>query len=59
MGESPDEGVIDPHGRVFGYENFYVADGSMIPVNLSVNPSLAITALSEWVMSHIPAKSEK
>jgi cholesterol oxidase len=56
MGETPDEGVIDRHGRVFGYDDFYIADGSIIPVNLSVNPSLTITALSEWVMSHVPDK---
>jgi cholesterol oxidase len=56
MGEKPEEGVIDPYGRVFGYHDFYVTDGSIIPVNLSVNPSLTITALSEWVMSHVPAK---
>jgi cholesterol oxidase len=58
MGGSPSEGVIDPYGRVFGYENLYIADGSIIPANLSVNPSLTITALSEWVMSHIPAKHQ-
>ncbi len=57
MGSDSGEGVIDRHGRVFGYENFYIADGSIIPVNLSVNPSLTITALSEWVMSHVPEKS--
>jgi cholesterol oxidase len=56
MGENPDEGVIDPYGRLFGYDHIYVADGSIIPANLSVNPSLTITALSEWVMNHIPAK---
>lgn len=58
MGENPEEGVIDPYGRLFGYDNFYIADGSIIPANLSVNPSLTITALSEWVMSHVPAKTE-
>jgi cholesterol oxidase len=56
MGASADEGVIDSKGRVFGYDNLYIADGSIIPVNLSVNPSLTITALAEWVMSHVPAK---
>jgi cholesterol oxidase len=56
MGETPEDGVIDPKGRLFGYDDFYVADGSIIPANLSVNPSLTITALSEWVMSHIPNK---
>ena len=54
MGHDESDGVIDKHGRLFGYDNFYVADGSIVPVNLSVNPSLTITALSEWIMSHIP-----
>lgn len=57
MGHDPSDGVIDKYGRVFNYDNFYVADGSIVPVNLRVNPSLTIAALSEWVMSHIPAKS--
>jgi cholesterol oxidase len=56
MGRDAGEGVIDKYGRLFGYENFYVADASVIPVNLSVNPSLTILALSEWIMSHVPAK---
>jgi cholesterol oxidase len=56
MGESVEKGVIDARGRLFGYDNFYVADGSIVPANLSVNPSLTITALSEWIMSHIPSK---
>jgi cholesterol oxidase len=55
MGADRSEGVIDRLGKVFGYDNFYVADGSIVPVNLSVNPSLTICALSEWIMSHVPA----
>lgn len=54
MGQDASDGVIDKYGRLFGYDNFYVADGSVVPVNLSVNPSLTITALSEWIMSHVP-----
>jgi len=56
MGRSPEEGVCDHQGRVFGYENFYVADGSIVPANLGVNPSLTITALSEFVMAQVPEK---
>jgi len=56
MGATAEDGVIDRQGRVFGYDNFYIADGSIVPVNLSVNPSLTITALSEWVMSGIAVK---
>ncbi len=57
MGESPDDAVIDKHNRVFGYEGLYVVDGSMIPANLGVNPSLTITALAERAMSYVPEKS--
>ncbi len=56
MGANAAEGVIDKQGRVFGYDNFYIADGSIVPVNLSVNPSLTITALAEWVASGIAGK---
>jgi cholesterol oxidase len=58
MGRSPADGVCDATGRVFGYENLYVADGSLVPANLGVNPSLTITALSEYVMSSIPQNPE-
>ncbi|MFO7177934.1 MAG: GMC family oxidoreductase [Pseudomonadota bacterium] len=54
MGNSAEEGVIDEHCRVFGYDGLYVVDGSAIPSNLGVNPSLTITALAEYAMSHIP-----
>ncbi len=56
MGENKEEGVIDLQNRLFGYKNFYVCDGSMIPANLGVNPSLSITAFAERAMSFIPPK---
>ncbi len=59
MGESKETGVIDAYQRVFGYENFYICDGSVVPGNLGVNPSLTIIALTEHAMSHIPPKGEK
>lgn len=49
-------GVVDAGGRAHGYQNLYVIDGSMIPVNLGVNPSLTITALAEHAMSRVPVK---
>jgi cholesterol oxidase len=50
----PSSGVIDAHQRVYGYENLLVCDGSAIPANVGVNPSLTITALAEHAMSHVP-----
>jgi len=56
MGKTAQEGVIDKFFRVHGYPNFYILDGSIVPCNLGVNPSLTITALSEYAMSNIPKK---
>ena len=37
MGRTSAEGVIDSNNRVFGYENMYIFDGSMISANHGVN----------------------
>jgi len=55
IGAGPEQGVVDGRQRVFGYENLLVCDGSAIPANVGVNPSLTITALAEHAMSHVPA----
>ena len=57
MGEDASTGVIDSKGRVFGYQNAYVCDGSIISANPGVNPSLSITAISEYIMSQVTPKS--
>lgn len=57
LSESADEGVIDLSNEIHGYQNLYVCDGSMVPANPGVNPSLTITALTEHAMSHIPVNS--
>jgi cholesterol oxidase len=59
IGTDPDDGVVDSKSRAFGYEDFYIVDGSVIPANLGVNPSLTITAMAEHAMSHVPARSER
>ncbi len=58
MGNTPQEGVINDKHEAFGYPGLYVCDGSVIPVNLSVNPSLTITALAERFASQFPEKEK-
>jgi cholesterol oxidase len=58
IGSGPESGVINADGKVFGHDDLYVMDGSMIGANLGVNPSLTITALAEHVCSRFPAKGE-
>ena len=57
MGSGPENGVIDKDNHVFNYKNMLVCDGSMISANPGVNPSLSITAISEYAMSKIEAKA--
>jgi len=47
MAESPDLGVTDGTGAVYGYEGLFCIDSSIIPTSLGVNPSLTIAAVSE------------
>ena len=54
MGDSIDTGVVDQHLEIFNYPGLYVIDGSAVPSNLGVNPSLTITALAEYAMSKFP-----
>ncbi len=56
MADNPENGVIDANNKVFGYENLYVIDGSMISANPGVNPSLSITAIAEHAMDQFPDK---
>ncbi|NOY58866.1 MAG: GMC family oxidoreductase [Calditrichaeota bacterium] len=56
IGKDRESGVIDKNCRVFGYENMLIVDGSTIPANLGVNPSLTITAIAEYAMSSIHPK---
>ena len=58
IGLTPEDGVIDPYHRVYGYPGLHIVDGSTITANLGVNPSLTITAQAERAMSLWPNKGE-
>jgi len=56
MGKDASEGVIDAECNLHNYPGIYVIDGSIMPGNPGLNPSLTITALAEYAMSRIPPK---
>ena len=56
FGATPEDGVVDTECRLHGYPGMYVIDGSVLPGNPGVNPSLTITAMAEHAMSRIAAK---
>lgn len=53
MGDGPGTGVVDACGRVFGYDDLVVLDGSVIPTALGPNPSLTILAVAERALDRI------
>ncbi len=53
MGDGPADGVVDHAGRVFGYDDLIVMDGSILPVSPRPNPALTITAVAERAMETI------
>jgi cholesterol oxidase len=55
FGRDDKEGVIDLDFQVHNYPGLYVVDGSVMPANPGVNPSLTITALAEYAMSKVPS----
>lgn len=56
IGRNAAEGVVKKNFEVHNYPGLYIIDGSIMPANPGVNPSLTITALAEYAMSKIAKK---
>lgn len=54
MGRDRADGVVDHKGAAFGYPGLYVADGSIVPRPIGLNPSKTIAALAERVVGLMP-----
>jgi len=57
FGRDAEAGVVALDCQMHNYPGLYVVDGSIMPANPGVNPSLTITALAEYAMSHVPPKT--
>jgi hypothetical protein len=49
MSATEREGVVDPHGRVWGTEGLYVTDASVFPSASGVNPMVTNMAISDYI----------
>jgi choline dehydrogenase-like flavoprotein len=53
MGENPRTSVTDSWGRVHGRKDLYVADASLFPDSVEINPYLTIMAVADRVAEGI------
>jgi choline dehydrogenase-like flavoprotein len=53
MGTSPDDGVVDANHRVWGHDNLFVCDGSVMSTQGAANPALTIMALASRLAERI------
>lgn len=44
MGKDPSHSVVDPDGQVRGQKGLYIADASVFPSSLGINPALTVAA---------------
>jgi choline dehydrogenase-like flavoprotein len=56
MGPDRSSGVVDFDHRVYGTENLYIADGSVVPTSLGVNPQVTIMAMALRAADRIAAR---
>ena len=53
MSVSPEDGVVDPSGRVHGMDNLWIAGPSVFPSYGSANPGLTIVATTLLTAEHL------
>ncbi len=56
MGTSPENSVVGADHRVWGTDNVFVADGSVMPTQGSANPALTIMALASRLAERLARK---
>lgn len=57
IGSEASNSVVSDRFEVHNYPGLYIVDGSIMPANPGVNPSLTITALAEYAMSKVRPKA--
>lgn len=56
MADSPERGVTDAFGEMFGHKGLYIADASLFPTPTGAAPSMTIAAVAELVIENLIKK---
>jgi len=59
MGSDPASTVVDQYGRLHGMRNLFLADASVFPSCLGVNPQVTIMAMSTRTAYHIRERADR
>ena len=59
MAKDPTWGVVNCEGRVHGWKNLFVADGSILPSSPAVNPQITIMGASSLIASKIQDQHQR
>lgn len=59
MSSREHEGVVNPRGQVWGHDNLFVADASVLPSASGVNPMLTTMAIAEWIADGVKKDMHK
>lgn len=57
MGTHPDDAVVNPFGEAHRLPRLYVADSSVFPSNLGVNPQHTIMGVARQIAEHVLARA--
>ena len=56
MAKSASRGVVDTDHEVFGHPGLFIADGSVVPSSVAVNPQITIMAMATRAAERIAQK---
>lgn len=58
MGADPKTSVVNPYGETHDVKGLYVADASLFPTSILVNPQITVYGLSNYIADQMLAKFE-
>ena len=53
MSKDPESGVVDQTGAVWGKQGLYIADGSVLPTSLGINPMVSIETFAFLIARNV------
>jgi choline dehydrogenase-like flavoprotein len=56
MGKDPNDCIVDPNCKVYGFKNLYVCDASVFPTAVGVNPQLTVMSLATIIANRISSR---